>query len=455
MQANATTTAELFGVATADPYALAVRAYVWGFPLVEAAKIRLVTTNPDDPFAPRPLTSTGAPLNRFGHSRVPAGPSSRVGVGINVDTLYSSARLDLLDGPFLFQAPNFGSRYYTFQMAFADSSAEVSYGQRTHGAQLPPILVCGPDYGGTVPSGVLVVRSPTRYAHIAGRILFQPDDDGDLQVVHGLQDRLSVRPFPNNRVPHPAVPDQRRLINRSNPVEPRLSFLEQLGNVLRDWTIAPEERELVDSFQRIGLSASAGFDPAALSRAKKREVLRGLAAGESIVRRKSLCLGENVNGWTINYQGCRFGLDYLLRAAVAKDQIFVTTPEEAIYPVGRVDSDGEPLTEEYAYRIRFEAGDLPPVDAFWSITMYDDDGFLVDNPLDRYALGDRTPDLVVGDDGGIEILIKSTRPSAGTAVNWLPAPAGPFYLMMRLYIPRAAVLDRAWLPPGITKVLPA
>ncbi len=300
-----TTTETIFGNDTDDPFDLTVRAYVWGFPLVEAAKIRLLTTNPDEPFVPRPPTSTGAPLNRFGHARVPADPSFRNGVGVNVDTLYSSARLDLAGGPFLFEAPDFGSRYYTFQLAFADSSAEQCFGQRSHGGRLPPILILGPGDTSTVPSGVLPVRSPTRYVLVAGRILFDPHHD-DLRAVHDLQDALVLRPFRRSAATT-AVPDQRRLADPSRQVDQRLVFLEQLGNVLRDWHIPTAERDLITSFERIGLTPHAGFVPEGLSEADVHQVIRGIADGKRIVRRRSLDLGENVNGWTINYRGCRFG----------------------------------------------------------------------------------------------------------------------------------------------------
>jgi hypothetical protein len=444
----------LFGVPTTDPRALAVRAYVWGFPLVAAAQIRLRGTNPDDPLALRPPVSTGAPINAWGHSRVPADPSYRAGVGINVDTLYSSARLDLADGPFLVTSPDFADRYYTFQYAFADSSAELSIGQRTHGGQLPPVFVAGPGDTTPTPSGALEVRSPTRYLLISGRLMFR-HDDGDLAAVHRQQDALTVRTWASvldPGAPSNPISPQRRLVDPHRRIDPALGFLEQLGNVLRDWVVAADDRDLVSSFGRIGLSVTEGFRPDRLSAPDVAEVATGLAEGREVVRRASLQLGETVDGWTTNLRGCRFGGDHLLRAAVARDQIFVTVPEEAIYPVGRTDSEGRPLEGDSSYRIRFAADALPPASAFWSMTMYDDDGWLVDNPLGRYAVGDRTQDLVTGADGAVEVLL-SRRPAApGEPGNWLPAPAGRFYVMLRLYLPGEAALHGRWRPPPIVRV---
>ncbi|WP_448624438.1 DUF1254 domain-containing protein [Geodermatophilus sp. URMC 64] len=438
-----------------DPYGLAVRAYVWGFPLVAMARIRLHTTNPDDPFAPRPPTSTGAPLNRWGHQTVPADPSFRAGVGPSVDLLYSSLRLDLAGGPFVVEVPDCGSRYYTVQIAFADSSAEQSFGRRTHGAHLPPLLLRGPGDDTPIPAGMLAVDSPTRYCLLPTRFLFDPADPADLAEVRELQRQLTVRTLPDHlegRDAVPPVPDQRRLVDPATAPPPELSFLHELGNVLRDWAVQPADRGLVASFAGIGLTTNAGFRPEQLSPSARDDVVRGLADGAEIVRRKSLSLGEDVNGWTTNGRGPRFGDDHLLRAGVAKDQIVVTVPEEALYPIARLDSEGRPLHGRQSYRISFPADTPPPVDAFWSVTLYGDDGFLVENPIDRYAISDRTPGLVRQTDGTIAIVVSARRPPSDADVNWLPAPESEFYLMLRLYIPRPEALNGAWQPPAVERV---
>jgi hypothetical protein len=245
---------------------------------------------------------------------------------------------------------------------------------------------------------------------------------------------------------------RRPRIDASRRPAPSLQFLEELGDVLREWVVSPDEQQLVSSFAQIGLTVQHGFQPSQLSPAATGPVLRGLADGERLVREKSLNLGTNRRGWTINYQGARFGKDYLLRAGVARDQIYVTVPEEALYPVARVDATGDPLRGAHSYRLRFDAGDLPPAGAFWSVTLYDDRGFLVANPLGRYAVGDRSPGLVPGDGGGLDVVIQAGQACDGPGRVWLPAPAGPFYLMMRLYIPRAPALDGSWSPPAVERL---
>jgi hypothetical protein len=268
--------------------------------------------------------------------------------------------------------------------------------------------------------------------------------------VHALQRRIRLRPARGTVTP--SDPPAQRPLDANSGVDPALSFLEQLGTVLRDFdSTGTSEAELVRSLARIGLSTRSGFDPGPLCPEDMAELARGLRDAAAIVRAKSLNLGVNVNGWTINYQGPRFGEDWLLRAGVVLDQRNVTVPEEALYPLGREDCDGAALDGANAYRVRFAPDQLPPVGAFWSITIYDDAGRLVANPIDRYAIGDRTPGLITSRDGSQDIYIQHPQPPSGPS-NWLPAPAGRFYLMLRLYIPAPEVLDGTWRPPPIEPV---
>jgi hypothetical protein len=300
------------------------------------------------------------------------------------------------------------------------------------------------------------VASPTRYFMIAGRILVRPDDPRDLEAVHELQAGIRVRPWSKYRAGDSTLPNaarpQRPLDRPGEAVEPELRFLHELGNVLQD-AVPKRERLFAARFGAIGLTPERGFEPESLSADAKAEIVRGLTHGGELVEHRSRNLGKNVNGWTTNYAGPRFGDDYLLRSAVAKDQIYVTVPEEALYPVAAVDANGARLDGENAYRVTFPPGGLPPVDAFWSLTMYARNPPLVANPIGRYAIGDRTPGLVREPDGSLAIHVQHARPTASD-VNWLPAPEGRFHLMLRLYIPRAAALDGSWVPPPIERARP-
>jgi hypothetical protein len=177
-------------------------------------------------------------------------------------------------------------------------------------------------------------------------------------------------------------------------------------------------------------------------------VARGVELGKRLVDEATQAFGTSRNGWSMNLQGPDFGTDYLLRAAVAERQVYVVPPAEALYPATSTDEDGQALDGRSTYEITFEPDQLPPVDAFWSLTMYTSAGRLVANTLDRYAVGDRLPDLRLRDDGGLTVLVAHERP-ADPSVNWLPAPLGTFRLLLRLYHPRPEVLSGAWSPPPV------
>ncbi|MEZ5218892.1 MAG: DUF1214 domain-containing protein [Ilumatobacteraceae bacterium] len=442
---SATTTEELFQGPSADPYTLGVRAYIWGFPLVAAAGIRAYATRPEDPWATRPATAPGGPINRLGHARRLCDHTFRSGVGPNNDTLYSTGWFDLADGPFVITTPDFRSRYYTLSINRADSSADVSVGHRTHGGQLPPLVLHDARLTPDVPDGALPIPCSTRYVLIAGRVLVEPGED--LASVHALQDGIETTLLDGSV---PGVSPQRPF-PAGRPTAVGADFLGLLGRVLQDWWVRPDEAELIAEFASIGLTTDRGFDRSAVAAEVLTAASEGIEAAAMVVERASRRLGRERSGWTTNLDGPRFGSDHLLRAAVAKDQIYVAVPEEAVFPVGRVDAAGESLTGTRRYRIRFRPGQFPPVRAFWSITMYDDSGFMVDNPIDRFSISDRTPGLVADEDGGLTIAVQHDQPDAGTS-NWLPSPPGPHYLMMRLYLPTHEVLSGAWSPPPIERL---
>ena len=400
--ASATTTEAIFGPRRHDPYAIALRAYVWGFPLVEAARIRAGRI------------ASGVPLNRLGHERKRADPSRRIGVGPNNDTIYSNGWLDLASGPVLLRTPDFGDRYYSVQLAAADSSSEIAVGRRTHGGQLPPLFIVGPGDTTPAPEGALVLRSPTRYAMLANRILVA--DEADAAVVHGLQDQLRLTRPDGSPLPSPTP--------AAAPAPTgELAFLTALGHVLRDYgPLRPADTAMLASFAPIGLDAS-GFDAGRLTPAARAAVVRGLAEGKRLVEWKSRHLGRQVAGWTINVRG---------RASATTIYCAPVLPRtRSTSRCRRRRSIRSPASMPTAARSMAVAAigcgcaaTPPPVKAFWSITLYGDDGFMVDNPIRRYSIGDRTPGLAKSADGSIDILI-GHAPAAEAEGNWLPAPPAP------------------------------
>ncbi len=447
---QAATTRTLFSGPSADPYTLALRATIWGYPLVRAAELRQKATQPDHPFAPRPATLATAPINRLGRARALANPETRIGVAPNNDTLYALAFLDTDVGPFQLDTPDFGRRYYVFQFGEADSSTRYAFGQGSHGAKLPPIFIVGPGYRDPTPPGAIVVRSQQRYLMVAGRVLI--DGPKDLPLVHALQDRIQLRKWlAPGRLVEASVTPQRPL---ATAAAAPWKLLADLGVVLADWRAAPEDRALLASFRRIGLTPRGGFRVETLAPADRAAVERGIADGLEIIRAKTKALGTIANGWSTSDAGSQFGQDYLLRAAVAMDQIYVLDKREALYPVAHLDGAGQPLDGHADYVICFPKRDLPPVDAFWSITLYYDRGFLVPNAIGRYSIGDRTPGIAFGRDGSLRLYIQNADPGPDKRNNWLPTPREKFMLMMRLYHPTERAIAGRWHPPAVIRVSP-
>ena len=229
-----------------------------------AARLRQSFTNPADPFAPRLPTSAGAPLNSIGHQRRLSGPTLP-GVAPNVDTLYSLAWLDLAEEPFVLEAPDFGSPYYSFQIGYADTRADLSLGARTHGSQLPAIFISGPGDPTAVPPRMLHVTSHTRYLLVAGANPRSARRPGDHEAACDLQLQIRLRTLSRYLASDDRanpVPEQRPLDEGNGGGGGELALLNELGNVLRDWVVTPQEHGLIDSFRRIGSTGTASCSPA-------------------------------------------------------------------------------------------------------------------------------------------------------------------------------------------------
>lgn len=419
---------------------------VWAYPLVLAQRLRFNFTLPGDPLAPRPAVSAGAPIGRFGHARALADPDLRVGVAPNVDTLYSVAWLDLARGPHAVQLPTVGDRYFSLQVGKSDTTSPVVISGRTHPGQ-PPHVVVEPGEPEVVDHGDLVrVATRDRWLTLVGRTAVDPDSDEDLRAAHAVQDRLVVS---SQGSPHAGTV--------VDDVDVRLAAVAREREVFEPGAFASAVLRVLDtggeSIESRGLErllADVGIDELARNRAAPAvvsAVADGLRDGHRAIEQRVRTLGRTAAGWATNETVASFGDDHLLRAAVAHAQIYVNPPEEASYPVCEVDAEGRQLDGSVArYRVRLPAGS-PPAAAFWSLTMYHAAGNLVANDLGRYAVGDRTPGLVRSDDGSLEVDISAGPPPRGVS-NWLPAPEGPFRLMLRLYWP----LEASWRPPAVMRV---
>ncbi|UNK70955.1 DUF1254 domain-containing protein [Microbacterium sp. H1-D42] len=440
----------------ADLSALSTEAYLYGFPLV--FNLDQVQRYVNEGIG----ANAAAPFNSFSHARTMAGPADTF-VSINNDTVYSMAQLDLSVGPLLLHVPDTAGRYYVLQFvdAWTDNFAYV--GHRATGTGAGDFLLVPPGWSGEAPAGATVIEFPTRVASIVGRWACAGADD--LPAVAALQDATTLTPLDPDAVPvgipEPAASDSEVLV-----------FFDKLRLWSQAFPGAERDQPLQDSLTPLGINSATQFvtdaDPAVVE-----ALTVGYERGAEVLKKVLTSGGSSgvVNGWKLTFHVFDYNLDFFQvgalddpafkntdpkmriveRAASAAGGLWGNHAYEAAYIMTYVDDRDEQLTGERTYTLHLNP--TPPVDAFWSLTMYNLPHFyMVDNPIDRYSIGDRTPGLIYEDDGSLVITISSTEPTEKTArANWLPAPEGGFRPILRMYEPRPAVLDGSFTVPAITR----
>ena len=384
-----------------------------------------------------------------------AGPGTRTVVAPNRDTLYSIAVLDLRSEPMVLTVPEVTDRYFTYQFLDTWTESFAYVGTRATGGLAGTWMVAPPEWDGDAPPGVEVLRSDTPLVFLLGRFLV--DDHADAANVAAISREVALRPLSvhTGEAPAPPPPPLGAPLGTPQDIPTDAAFFDELGDALA--VNEPPTSAQHDVFDAVAdLGVGSGQHPTATASAAARRALdAGAAAGDARIGQEAAGRAGVDDGWSANLDVGRYGDDTLLRALVARIGWGANVPDEAVYPVARVDAGGEPLDGTATYRIRFEPGELPPVDAFWSLSAYGPDMFFTPHPSGRYTIGDRTSALVQGQDGSLEIVLSATEPpvppGAGP-VNWLPVPEGPFVLMLRLYLPRADVLAGDWAAPPIERV---
>jgi hypothetical protein len=428
-----------------DSYTIGVQAYIYGLaPVIMQRTEQTMTTTPGPGHAP---------VNQFGHIRHLATPNETDVVSPNSDTLYSTAWVELGKEPIVLHVPDTAGRYYVMQMLDAYTNTFAYVGRRVTGTGEGNYAIIGPDWNGSLPDGVKAIKSPTNTVWIIGRILV--NGPKDVSNVTALQDRLTLTPLSQFGMPSGAGETQARpysdKLQPSRDAQERLKFFEEMRVALKNNPPPKGEEALMAIFNRIGLGRNATpygneTDPAIAEGLAQAIPVGNQIANDAWTNMK----GSDNNGWTYKTDIGTYGYDYLTRAAVAEGGLGANLPEEAVYPKAQADSDGKPLSGASQYVIHFAAGKTPPVDAFWSLTLYNASTFmLVANQIDRYAIGDRTQGLKYNADGSLDIYIQHDPPLDDS--NWLPAPEGDFYLILRMYQPKPGVLNGTYQIPPVKK----
>ena len=420
-------------------------AYRYGIPLLEILRVRTEMTS-----VRAPDGRGNAPVNTFSHARKFATPRDRTVVAPNVDTLYSIAHLDLGKGPIMLSHPDMGSRYFDFEFVDPYTNVLGYVGTRVTGTHAGRFAIVWTKGRKPAPRGMRVIRSPYRRVWVIGRTL-ATDTPADLRRAHRKQTRYRLSPSPRLRSRRPGKPKKAPLPSDG------LALLHKLDRALAQNPPPARDRPLLTRLRAIGVGPGLNPSQAGLS-AEALSALKAAVEDEAATlpaSSRTRVAGEALanNGWLVlDPKVGRYGTDYDLRALVAILGLGANTPEESIYPTALADTEGRLLDGANRYRLVFDKP--PPARAFWSLTLYDSDAFLVPNSANRYALGNFHPPLVRRGDGTIVVLVQHDKPTE-KGVNWLPSPAqGMFRLNLRLYWPRKSALDGSWHPPPVERLAP-
>jgi hypothetical protein len=433
-------------------YTLGVQAYIWGYPMVVMQKSRdAMTKGGEQPVTPDQFNKSGllfAPVNQVANAWGMLGPKFSAVQSGNSDTQYSAIWFDSSKEPYVLHLPNANGRYYTFQFIDAYTNNFFYASTRTMGSQEQIYALIPPGWTGKLPDGVTRVDTPTPTGFIIGRWFVASEKD--VAAVNKIQRQVTMTPlssFGKNYTP-PKVP-----VVKAKQYSGDLAFFEQLGDTLVLNGAPAADVGLLGLLKNIGLTVDHGFDPSKLSDGEKKALARAITDGNAMLSAKSASMGKEVNGWQLSpVLDEYFGTDYLFRAAIGYQAMFVNTPIEAYYPGVFTDTDGKTLDGSSAnYTLTFAKGKTPPVGAFWSTTMYDaKKRLMTENSINRYKIGS-ADNLKTNADGSTTIYIQATSPGKDKESNWLPAPKEPFYMLFRMYLPDIEVLNGQYELPGVVK----
>lgn len=439
---------------------IAVEAYVYLYPLVSMDVTRRQITNIE------PGKGFGGPMNTFANIRAYPGAEDKAVVRPNFDTLYSSAFLDLRSEPIVVSAPDTAGRYYLLPMLDMWTDVFASPGWRTTGTRAGHFLLIAKGWRPEqrqsligeykLPQDTQIIEAPTPYIWIIGRT--KTDGPADYEAVHKIQDGYRITPVsqwgkapePVSFKPDPSI-DMRTPPKRQVDTMTSEQFFTYAAELLKVNPPHLTDQPILARMRRIGIEPGRSFDIAKIDGATRRGLAQAAADGQRLMAWKVSTLARVANGWSMNTDTMGvYGNYYLKRAIIAQVGLGANLSQDAVYPLNLGDATGQPLDGNNRYRIHFDKAGLPPVDAFWSITLYNPDGFQVANSLSRFAISSWMP-LQYNGDGSLDLIVQNQSPGTEMEANWLPAPHGPFNLTMRLYAPKAEVLTGRWNPPPVER----
>src|SRR5262247_72949 len=435
-----------------EDFWLATDAYIYGYPLVTMEMTRRVVTN-----VPK-LEGTRGPMGQLIRLREYPNASFRDVTAPNADTLYTSAFFDVGNEPWVLSIPDMKDRYYLMPMLDGWTNVFQVPGKRTTGTGAQTYAITAPGWTGTLPAGVKQLKSPTNMVWILGRIYCTGTPE-DYKAVHEAQDAFTLVPLSAYGKPYtpppgtvdPAIDMKTAVRDQVNKLD-ATAYFTLLCQLMKTNPPAAADAPEPARFARIGIVPGKDFEASKL-RADFAKRLPEVGFDRIMLQFKINRDVKHANGWNFTTKTGLYGTDYLMRALITAIGLGANRPQDAVYPTSLKAADGDAYDGAHTYVMRFPKGQLPPARGFWSLTMYDKGYFFVNNPLNRYSISARQQ-LKTNPDGSTNLYIQKDSPGPDKESNWLPAPAGPFVLMLRMYWPNEqgpSILNGSWTIPAVKR----
>ena len=442
-----------------EAFETAKDAYVYAYPLMTMDLTRRVTTNVASP------EGTSAPTGQFAKLREYPNASFNAVTAPNADTLYTMVWLDVSKEPWVISIPDLKGRYALFPFLDGWTTVFQDPGKRTTGTAAQKYAITGPGWSGTLPAGVSEYKSATGMVWLLGRIYCTGTPD-DYKAVHALQDQMFAVPLSSYGKPYtpppgtvdPSIDKMVAVRDQLNAMD-GASYFKHFAELLKTNPPTAEDAPMVAKLAKIGIVPGQDFDASKLEPSTLAAIAKVPKTAQDKIAawfKEGVAVGDAKleNGWAFTTKTGIYGTNYIQRATITWYGLGANRPQDAVYPT----SEGPKLLEKYnganKYVLHFAKGEMPPVDGFWSVTMYNAQYFFVDNPLNRYNVSQRNK-FITNADGSTDIYIQADSPGKAEEANWLPAPKDDFVLMMRLYWPKEkapSILDGSWKIPEVTKV---
>jgi hypothetical protein len=433
-----------------------IEAYIYAYPLVTMEYTRRISTNTEKPEGAK------APMGQFARLREYPAVDNHAVTAPNADTLYTIVWLDVSKEPWVISIPDMKDRFFLFPMLDGWTNVFQDPGKRTTGTKAQKYAITGPGWSGTLPAGVTEYKSPTSMVWVLGRIYCTGTPE-DYKAVHAAQDQVTAVPLssygkaytPAPGKVDPAVDEKTAVRDQVNALD-GAAYFKLFADLLKTNPPAADDAPMVATLAKLGIVPGQDFDASKLDPA----VAKGIAAAPKPAQDKIMAwMKEGIvagdlkleHGWLFTTKTGLYGTAYRQRALITAIGLGANRPQDAVYPTSEGPDAIKKYSGEHKYTMHFNKGEMPPVDGFWSLTMYDANYFFVPNDLHRQTLSQRNK-LKANADGSIDLYIQHDSPGKDREANWLPAPSGQFILMMRLYWPTEkppSLLDGTWKIPEV------